>query len=73
MTPEEETLQKIKLVLSCGNNAQAIRLLEQYGEWRVENMYSKEELRKAFYVNEDTDLGEEYISFNKWFENFKKK
>ena len=33
MTPEEETLKKIKYVLSCGNEAQAIRLIEQYGNW----------------------------------------
>jgi predicted DNA-binding protein (UPF0251 family) len=36
MTPEEETLEKIKYVLSCGNDAQAVRLIEQYGYWKEE-------------------------------------
>lgn len=36
MTPEEETLEKIKYVLSFGNDAQAIRLIEQYGHWKQE-------------------------------------
>lgn len=36
MTPEEETLEKIKYVLSFGNDPQAIRLIEQYGHWKQE-------------------------------------
>jgi len=36
MTAEEETLEKIKYVLSCGNESQAIRLIEQYGHWKLE-------------------------------------
>lgn len=46
-TPEEETLSKIKFVLSCNNYAQAIRLLEQYGQWQQERSYSEEDMRKA--------------------------
>ena len=33
---EEEVLQKIKFVLLAGNDAQAIRLLEQYGAYMQE-------------------------------------
>tara|TARA_R110002049_G_scaffold5246_1_gene37069 strand:- start:647 stop:988 length:342 start_codon:yes stop_codon:yes gene_type:complete len=36
MKPEEEVLQKIKHVLSVGNESQAIRLIEQYGEFKQE-------------------------------------
>jgi hypothetical protein len=38
MTLEEETLEKIKLVLLCGNDAQAIRLLEIYGCYKNEEL-----------------------------------
>ena len=48
-TPEEETLSKIKFVLSCNNDAQAIRLLEQYGQWQAERMYSEEEVEDLIY------------------------
>ncbi len=41
-TPEEETLNKIKMVLSMGNEAQAIRLLEQYGEFKKERKYTND-------------------------------
>jgi hypothetical protein len=37
-TPEEETLAKIKFVLSTNNDTQAIRLLEQYKEWQQEQI-----------------------------------
>jgi hypothetical protein len=30
MSPEQETLEKIKFVLQCNNDAQAIRILEQF-------------------------------------------
>ena len=42
-TLEEETLEKIKFVLSCGNDAQAIRLLEKYGDLR-ESVYLKQKI-----------------------------
>jgi hypothetical protein len=35
--------------------------------------YSEKDMREAFYANEDTDIGAEYLPFNKWFEQFKKK
>lgn len=35
-SPEEEVLQSIKFVLLAGNDAQAIRLLEQYGAYMQE-------------------------------------
>ena len=34
MTTEEELLQDIKFMLGCGNEAQAIRLIEQYGFYK---------------------------------------
>ena len=34
MTPEEETLEKIKFVLLCKNDSQAIRIIEQYGDYK---------------------------------------
>ena len=36
-SPEKETLEKIKFVLSANNESQAIRFIEQYGEWVKEN------------------------------------
>lgn len=36
-SPKKETLEKIKFVLSANNEAQAIRFIEQYGEWVKEN------------------------------------
>lgn len=38
MTPEEETLQKIKHVLSSENESQAIRLIEQYGQFKQDQV-----------------------------------
>jgi len=34
MSPEEEILEKIKFVLSCNNDTQAIRIIEQYGHFK---------------------------------------
>ena len=34
MTPEEEILEKIKFVLSVNNDAQALRIIEQYGFYK---------------------------------------
>ena len=36
MTPEEETLEKIKFFLSCNNESSARRAIEQYGHYRQE-------------------------------------
>lgn len=36
-TPEEEVLMKIKSVLVFNNDAQAIRILEQYKHWIINN------------------------------------
>lgn len=40
-TPEEETLIKIKSVLFCNNDSQAIRLLEQYADFKIEQSKNK--------------------------------
>jgi hypothetical protein len=45
-TPEEETLAKIKFVLLAGNDAQAIRLLEQYGGFMQEKRHSSRNDKK---------------------------
>lgn len=42
---EEETLEKIKFVLSCNNDAQAIRLIEQYGQFKAEKTINKYTLK----------------------------
>ena len=76
-TLEEETLSRIKFVLLANNNAQAIRLLEQYAEFQKERSYSEEEVKllvnKAMcYVRNDNPkitLKE----LKEWFEQFKKK
>lgn len=44
-TLEEETLSRIKFVLLANNNAQAIRILEQYAEFQKERMYSEEDMQ----------------------------
>ena len=74
-TLEEETLSRIKFVLLANNNAQAIRILEQYSEFQKERMYSEEEVLKIlnefcdnFYEN---SIREDIII--KWFQQFKKK
>lgn len=64
----EDTLSKIKLVLSMSNEAQAIRLLEQYGELQAERMYSEEEVLEIV-SNCDGSISQA----KKWFEQFKKK
>jgi hypothetical protein len=44
-TIEEETLSKIKFVLLANNDAQAIRILEQYAEFQKEKSYSEEDMK----------------------------
>ena len=79
-TPEEETLAKIKFVLLANNDAQAIRLLEQYGGYMQEQMYNEEDMEKAIKFGADGmygwQMGEEgyYVNQVKRFlETFKKK
>jgi hypothetical protein len=68
---EEETLEKIKFVLSCNNDAQAIRLLEQYVQWRQEKSYSETNIKEAFLQGLYHTKGEDTV--DEWFETFKKK
>jgi len=72
-TPEEETLAKIKFVLLAGNDAQAIRLLEQYGGFMQEKSYSEEEMLQALNIGftSTDETWEECVEFAK--EQFKKK
>lgn len=50
-----------------------LALKQVWNECEQENKYSEEDMRKAFYANEDTDIGAEYLTFTEWFEQFKKK
>ena len=73
-TPEEETLVKIKLVLLAGNDAQAIRLLEQYGGFMQERSYSEEEVLEILKLRlKWFGILLDEFEDNKWFEQFKKK
>jgi hypothetical protein len=45
MTHEEDLLEKIKFVLLCKNEAQAIRLLEQYGFDKIEEFKLKNNIK----------------------------
>lgn len=50
-TLEYGLLQHIKFCLECGNEAQAIRLIEKYGFEKQEqnkNKYSEEDMKEAF-------------------------
>jgi hypothetical protein len=76
-SPEEETLSKVKFVLSANNDAQAIRLIEQYGVYRVEKMYSDDDVlnllyRYQEYIEECTDRPLISIDPKNWFVNNKK-
>lgn len=78
-TAEEETLAKIKSVLFCNNDAQAIRLLEQYGEWIEEKLYTKEDLEIAHqqgaifaYGRKEATGADRLTHFENWFNTIKK-
>lgn len=72
-TLEEETLSRIKFVLLANNNAQAIRILEQYAEFQKEKMYSEEEVFKLICdFNYDLRI-DEVKDIKEYFEQFKKK
>ncbi len=45
-SPEEELLNNIKYVLSVGNDSQAIRLIEQYGHWKQEGLFSEKDVNE---------------------------
>lgn len=76
-TPEEETLEKIKIVMAANNDAQAIRHLEQYGLYRVEQMYSDDDVlnllhRYQEYIEKCIDRPLISIVPGNWFDNNKK-
>jgi hypothetical protein len=71
-TLEEETLSKIKFVLLANNDAQAIRILEQYGEFQKEGKYNEEEVQHILIEYVKTNPTKPYRVV-KWFEQFKKK
>jgi hypothetical protein len=73
---EKETLQKI--VLALPNDAQALRHIENYGNWRVKDLYSEEEVEDI--VNKTVDKFCTFFSSElkqevakEWFEQNKKK
>jgi len=77
---EEETLEKIKFVLLSNNDAQAIRIIEQYGYFKEEKMYNESDIRNAIDFGAELGLNDDIgNSFewkkkqNKWFDEFKKK
>jgi hypothetical protein len=83
-TLEFDLLQHIKFCLECGNESQAIRLIEKYGFEKQEGMYSEEQvitLLKKFKkdIINSTELDDDFetlvcdIKTDKWFEQFKKK
>ena len=86
VSSEEELLKSIEFVLSAGNRAQAIRMIEQYGHWKQEGLYSAEDMRNTYSIGWITrerfdDLvypkGLDYeekqdYSFEQWFKNYKK-
>lgn len=45
-SPEEELLNNIKYVISVGNDSQAIRLIEQYGHWKQEGLFSEKDVNE---------------------------
>ncbi|CAL2091864.1 hypothetical protein T190611E02C_40309 [Tenacibaculum sp. 190524A05c] len=53
MNLEEETLEKIKFMLSCNNEAQAIRAIEQYG------FYKHQEAIKLFNSKKNNKMSNE--------------
>ena len=71
-TLEEETLSKIKFVLLANNDAQAIRILEHYGEFQKEGKYNEEEVQHILIEYVKTNPTKPYRVV-KWFEQFKKK
>ena len=76
-TLEEYFLANIKNVLQFGNDAQAIRFMEKYFEAKQERSYSEEEMRECYeFAIENVQLGRngyEWVTFDEWFEQFKKK
>lgn len=48
-TLEYGLLQHIKFCLECGNESQAIRLIEKYGFEKQEGMYNKKDMEESFY------------------------
>jgi len=80
MTAEEETLEKIKYVLSMNNDSQARRIIEQYGHYRHEQALQLQQggvsgsasLREQFY--KETNIApvfaqrNPYIQYINWLE-----
>jgi hypothetical protein len=77
-TAEYALLQHIKFcIVSCSNESQAIRLIEQYGFDKQEQRYSEEEVlsllnKREDYINSEDNIFE-YKSITQWFDKFKKK
>ncbi len=78
-TIEEYYLSSIKNVLQFNNDAQAIRLMEKYFEqkcWIEGRSYSEEDMVESFMACWKANVPEGFeckLSFNEWFNKFKKK
>ncbi len=75
-TQEYCLLQHIKFCLECKNESQAIRLIEQYGFDKQEEMYSEQEafnMLMDFWKEERPGFKTNPVCVSNWFEQFKKK
>jgi hypothetical protein len=76
-TLEEELLHHIKFCLECGNEAQAIRLIEKYGFVKQEEGYSEQDMKSSFQVGFNVGYNDEespsYLTFEEWIKEYKKK
>jgi hypothetical protein len=68
LSPEEETLAKVQSVLSVGNEAQAIGLIEQYGHYKQEGLYNLEDMEAAYNAEVQG-----WYEFEYFIKNYKKK
>jgi hypothetical protein len=73
-TLEEQVLSQIKFVLKFNNDAQAIRILEQYGHYKQELIDNEKDIRKAFTegFNARYKMQNGTESLEKFIEKFKK-
>lgn len=73
---EQELLEQIKFLLSCNNEAQALRAIEQYRYWIEQEMYNDNDMVEYADYSWNLSNYNRYISPlspKKWFEQFKKK
>ena len=76
---EYDLLQQIKFTLDCGNEALAIRMIEQFAFMIREELYSEEDMNKAIkfgafgmYGYQMDEEGEEVNQIKRFLEQLKK-